>query len=125
MTEPMHVDGNAVRGAFAGVLGFDVTTATLTCGKCCRTRAFAETSRLSPRARASWCAAGLRRRPGPASATRATCGSTSAAPSPGVYPLQDRWMGSAGRARRSRAHRRHRGRDAGGSAGIVVTARRS
>ena len=43
MTQPTHVDGNAVAGAFAAVLGFDVTTATLTCGKCCRARAFAET----------------------------------------------------------------------------------
>ncbi|OBH65003.1 hypothetical protein A5685_19955 [Mycobacterium colombiense] len=42
MTEPMHVDGNAAAGAFAEVLGFDVTTAMLTCGKCCRTGAFAE-----------------------------------------------------------------------------------
>ena len=42
MTEPTHVDGNAVAGAFAEVLGFDVTTATLTCGKCCHARAFAE-----------------------------------------------------------------------------------
>jgi hypothetical protein len=42
MTEPTHVDGNAAAGAFAEVLGFDVTTATLTCGKCCRTGAFAE-----------------------------------------------------------------------------------
>jgi hypothetical protein len=44
MTEPMHVDGNAAAGTFAKVLGFDVTTATLTCGKCCCARAFAETS---------------------------------------------------------------------------------
>ncbi|MGV0694897.1 DUF6510 family protein [Mycobacterium paraintracellulare] len=42
MTEPTHVDGNAAAGAFAEVLGFDVTTATLTCGKCCRNTAFAE-----------------------------------------------------------------------------------
>jgi hypothetical protein len=42
MTEPTHVDGNAAAGAFAEVLRFDVTTATLTCGKCCRATAFAE-----------------------------------------------------------------------------------
>ncbi|OBF62454.1 hypothetical protein A5756_00970 [Mycobacterium sp. 852002-53434_SCH5985345] len=42
MTEPTHVDGNAAAGAFAEVLGFDVTTVTLTCGKCCRARVFAE-----------------------------------------------------------------------------------
>jgi hypothetical protein len=42
MTEPTHVDGNAVAGAFAEVLGLDVTTAMLTCEKCCRVRAFAE-----------------------------------------------------------------------------------
>jgi ribosomal protein S27E len=43
MTEPMHVDGNAVAGAFAEVVGFDVTTATLTCAGCGRIGAFAET----------------------------------------------------------------------------------
>jgi hypothetical protein len=42
MTEPTHVDGNAAAGAFAEVLGFDVTTAALTCGNCCCTTAFAE-----------------------------------------------------------------------------------
>jgi hypothetical protein len=42
MTEPTYVDGNAAAGAFAEVLGFDVTTAMLTCGKCCSTGAFAE-----------------------------------------------------------------------------------
>jgi hypothetical protein len=42
MTEPTHVDGNAVAGAFAEVLGFDVTTAALTCGKCGCASAFAE-----------------------------------------------------------------------------------
>jgi ribosomal protein S27E len=42
MTEPTHVDGNAAGGAFADVLGFDVTTATLTCAGCGRARAFAE-----------------------------------------------------------------------------------
>ena len=43
MTEPMHVDGNAVAGAFSEVLGFDVTTVTLTCAGCGRIGAFAET----------------------------------------------------------------------------------
>lgn len=42
MTEPTHVDGNAVAGAFAEVLGLDVTTTMLTCGNCSRTRVFAE-----------------------------------------------------------------------------------
>ena len=42
MTEPTHVDGNAAAGAFAEVLGFDVTTAALTCAGCGQTRAFAE-----------------------------------------------------------------------------------
>ena len=42
MTEPTHVDGNAAAGAFADVLGFDVTTATLTCAGCGRAVAFAE-----------------------------------------------------------------------------------
>lgn len=42
MTEPTHVDGNATAGAFAEVLGFDVTTAMLTCGKCGCARVFAE-----------------------------------------------------------------------------------
>ncbi len=42
MTKPTHVDGNAAAGAFAEVLGFDVTTAMLTCGKCCHATAFAE-----------------------------------------------------------------------------------
>jgi hypothetical protein len=42
MTEPTHVDGNAAAGAFADVLGFDVTTATLTCRGCGRAAAFAE-----------------------------------------------------------------------------------
>ncbi|HEY6646966.1 MAG TPA: DUF6510 family protein [Mycobacterium sp.] len=43
MTEPTHVDGNAAAGAFAEVLGFDVTTATLTCAGCGCIGAFAET----------------------------------------------------------------------------------
>lgn len=43
MTEPTHVDGNAVAGAFADILGFDVTTAMLTCGGCGSVAAFAET----------------------------------------------------------------------------------
>jgi uncharacterized Zn finger protein len=43
MTEPTHVDGNAAAGAFAEVLGFDVTTAMLTCGGCGRVGVFAET----------------------------------------------------------------------------------
>lgn len=42
MTELMHVDGNAAAGAFAEVLGFDVTTAMLTCAGCGRVSAFAE-----------------------------------------------------------------------------------
>jgi ribosomal protein S27E len=42
MTEPTHVDGNAAAGPFAEVLGFDVTTATLTCAGCGRVAAFAE-----------------------------------------------------------------------------------
>lgn len=42
MTEPTHVDGNAAGGAFAEVLGFDVTTAMLTCAGCDRVAAFAE-----------------------------------------------------------------------------------
>ena len=42
MTEPTHVDGNAAAGAFSEVLGFDVTTATLTCAGCCRVGVFAE-----------------------------------------------------------------------------------
>jgi ribosomal protein S27E len=43
MTEPTHLDGNAAAGAFAEVLGCDVTTATLTCAGCGRIGAFAET----------------------------------------------------------------------------------
>ena len=42
MAEPTHVDGNAAAGAFADVLGFDVTTATLTCVRCGCATAFAE-----------------------------------------------------------------------------------
>lgn len=42
MTEPTHVDGNAVAGAFADILGFDVTTAMLTCAGCGGVAAFAE-----------------------------------------------------------------------------------
>jgi hypothetical protein len=42
MTEPTHVDGNAAGGAFAEVLGFDVTNATLTCQACGRAGVFAE-----------------------------------------------------------------------------------
>ena len=42
MTEPTHVDGNAAAGAFADVLGIDVTTATLTCAECGCVAAFAE-----------------------------------------------------------------------------------
>jgi hypothetical protein len=41
-TEPTHVDGNAAAGAFAEVLGFDVTTAMLACAGCGRIAAFAE-----------------------------------------------------------------------------------
>ena len=43
MTEPTYVDGNAAAGAFAEVLGFDVTTATLTCAGCGGVGVFAET----------------------------------------------------------------------------------
>lgn len=43
MTEPTHVDGNAAAGAFAEALGFDVTTATLTCADCGRVDVFAAT----------------------------------------------------------------------------------
>jgi uncharacterized Zn finger protein len=42
MTEPTHVDGNATAGAFEEVLGFDVTTAMLTCAGCGRVAAFGE-----------------------------------------------------------------------------------
>jgi uncharacterized Zn finger protein len=42
MIEPTHVDGNAAGGAFAEVLGFDVTTAMLTCAGCGHVVAFAE-----------------------------------------------------------------------------------
>ena len=42
MTVLTHVDGNAAAGAFADVLGFDVTTATLTCAGCGCAVAFAE-----------------------------------------------------------------------------------
>jgi hypothetical protein len=42
MTEPTYVDGNAAAGAFAEVLGFDVTTATVTCAGCGCVSAFAE-----------------------------------------------------------------------------------
>ncbi len=42
MTEPTYVDGNAAAGAFAEVLGFDVTTARLTCAGCGCVAAFAE-----------------------------------------------------------------------------------
>jgi hypothetical protein len=42
MTELTHVDGNAAAGAFADVLGFDVTTAMLTCAGCGVVAAFAE-----------------------------------------------------------------------------------
>src|SRR3954449_10599823 len=42
MTQPTHVDGNAAAGAFADGLGFDVTTATLTCAGCGRVGVFAE-----------------------------------------------------------------------------------
>jgi Family of unknown function (DUF6510) len=42
MTEPTYVDGNAAGGAFAEVLGFDVTTAMLTCAGCGHVEAFAE-----------------------------------------------------------------------------------
>ena len=84
MTEPTHVDGNAAGGAFAEVLGFDVTTATLTCGECCQVEAFAESHVYHrgpgivvrcPVAETSW--PGWCKRP-------PMCGSTSAAPSPGV-----------------------------------------
>lgn len=42
LTEPIHVDGNAAAGTFTQVLGFDVTTATLTCAGCDRIVPFAE-----------------------------------------------------------------------------------
>lgn len=42
MTEPTYVDGNAAAGAFAEVLGFDVTTATVTCPGCGDVSSFAE-----------------------------------------------------------------------------------
>ncbi|ORA75253.1 hypothetical protein BST28_22065 [Mycolicibacter kumamotonensis] len=42
MTQPTHTDGNAAAGAFATALGFDVTTAMLTCAKCGRIGAFAQ-----------------------------------------------------------------------------------
>ncbi|MGV0715076.1 DUF6510 family protein [Mycolicibacterium sp. XJ662] len=42
MTEPTHVDGNAAAGTFEDVLGFDVTTASLTCANCGRVGVFAE-----------------------------------------------------------------------------------
>ncbi|SRX96203.1 hypothetical protein MSP7336_04479 [Mycobacterium shimoidei] len=42
MAEPTYVDGNAAGGAFAAVLGFDVTTMTVSCGGCGRVAAFAE-----------------------------------------------------------------------------------
>jgi hypothetical protein len=42
MTEPRYVDGSGAAGDFADLLGFDVTTATLTCGGCDRAVAFAE-----------------------------------------------------------------------------------
>jgi ribosomal protein S27E len=41
-TEPTHVDGNAAAGTFEEVLGFDVTTARVTCAGCGRIAAFAE-----------------------------------------------------------------------------------
>jgi hypothetical protein len=43
MAEPTHVVGNAAAGAFAEVLGCDVTAATLTCAGCGRVGVFAET----------------------------------------------------------------------------------
>ena len=42
MTVLTHVDGNAAAAAFADVLGFDVTTATLTCADCGCGAPFAE-----------------------------------------------------------------------------------
>ncbi|GFG54877.1 hypothetical protein CQY20_15175 [Mycolicibacterium agri] len=42
MSEPTYVDGNAVAGAFSDVLGFDVTSAMLTCTGCGRVAPFAE-----------------------------------------------------------------------------------
>jgi hypothetical protein len=42
ITEPTYVDGNAVAGAFSDVLGFDVTSAMLTCEGCGRAAPFAE-----------------------------------------------------------------------------------
>jgi ribosomal protein S27E len=42
MTEWTNLDGNAVAGAFTDLLGFDVTTARLTCADCGRVAAFAE-----------------------------------------------------------------------------------
>ena len=68
MTEPTHVDGNAAAGAFADVLGFDVTTATLTCARMWSRRGLRRDSRLSPRPGHRGALPGLRPRPGPASA---------------------------------------------------------
>ncbi|MEW2482865.1 DUF6510 family protein [Mycobacterium sp. NPDC049093] len=42
MSEPMLVDGNAAAGAFAEALGFDATSAMLTCAGCATVSAFAE-----------------------------------------------------------------------------------
>ncbi|OPX06831.1 DUF6510 family protein [Mycobacterium sp. AT1] len=39
----MHLDGNAVAGTFGDLLGFEVTTATLTCAGCAQETIFAET----------------------------------------------------------------------------------
>ena len=38
-----YVDGNAAAGAFTAVLGFDVTSAALTCARCHGVSHFAET----------------------------------------------------------------------------------
>ncbi|WP_081291054.1 DUF6510 family protein [Mycobacterium asiaticum] len=42
MTQRTHLDGNAVGGAFAELLGVDVTATTLTCAGCGCVRTFAE-----------------------------------------------------------------------------------
>lgn len=85
MEVSIHVDGNSAAGAFAEVLGFDVTVATLTCAGCGRSAAFAE-SHVYDRAPgivvrcrpANTCWHGWR---GP----RRMCGWTFAGPTPGGY----------------------------------------
>lgn len=49
MGEPTYVDGNAAGGAFAAVLGFDVTTMMVICAGCGWAGSFAE-SRVYNRA---------------------------------------------------------------------------